>query len=400
MNENNKNNSVAVKNNYNSDAVSKQNNKDVIKDVKTSKNNTAADDIKLKYVIETVQNFEDFDLKENLLRGIFGHGFEKPSPVQSKGILPLLKGKDVLAQAQSGTGKTGCFLIGALELIDEKVSQPQVLVLAPTRELARQIHSVGKALGSYLKGFMSMEMVGGTRTSEDRNKLRQGPQLIIGTPGRTLANLDSRAFNSTRLKTLIIDEADEMLSRGFKDTLYDIFQYMPSDVQVGLFSATMKEDTVALTNSFLRDPVQILIKKEAVTLDGIAQFYVAVQQEGYKLETLIDLYECISIPQVIIFVNSRKTADQLSFEMNKRSFTLSVIHGQMSTDERRLTMREFRTGSSRVLITTDLLARGIDVQNVSLVINYDLPFDRENYIHRIGRSGRFGKKGVAINFVT
>jgi len=190
-----------------------------------------------------------------------------------------------------------------------------------------------------------------------------------------------------------------MLSRGFKDQIYDVFQHLPAKVQVCLFSATMPEEILEISQRFMRDPIRILVKRDELTLEGIKQFYIAVEREDWKLETLCDLYETLTITQAIIYCNTRRKVDWLTDKMGGRDFTVSSMHGDMEQQERDLIMREFRSGSSRVLITTDLLARGIDVQQVSLVINYDLPGNRENYIHRIGRSGRFGRKGVAINFV-
>jgi len=196
-----------------------------------------------------------------------------------------------------------------------------------------------------------------------------------------------------------LDEADEMLSRGFKDQIYDIFKFLPEKVQVALFSATMPSEVLDVTQKFMRDPVRILVKRDELTLDGIKQFYIAIEREEWKLDTLCDLYETLTITQAIIYCNTRRKVDWLTEKMQSRDFTVSCMHGDMDQKERELILREFRSGSSRVLITTDLLARGIDVQQVSLVINYDLPTNRENYIHRIGRSGRFGRKGVAINFL-
>merc|ERR1712225_180972 len=197
----------------------------------------------------------------------------------------------------------------------------------------------------------------------------------------------------------VLDEADEMLSRGFKDQIYDIFKALPPSVQVALFSATMPPDILDLTSKFMRDPIRILVKNDELTLEGIRQFYIAIDREDWKVDTLCDLYETLTITQAIIYCNTRRKVDMLYEELTKRDFTCSCMHADLDQKERELIMREFRSGSSRVLISTDLLARGIDVQQVSLVINYDLPKDRENYIHRIGRSGRFGRKGVAINFI-
>jgi len=197
-----------------------------------------------------------------------------------------------------------------------------------------------------------------------------------------------------------MDEADEMLSRGFKEQIYDIFKYLPPHVQVALFSATMAPDILDLTSKFMRDPVRILVKKDELTLEGIRQFYIAIEKEDWKLDTLCDLYETLTITQAIIYCNTRRKVDWLAEKMGARDFTISIMHAELEQKDRERIMREFRSGSSRVLISTDLLARGIDVQQVSLVINYDLPGNIENYLHRIGRSGRFGRKGVAINFIT
>ena len=210
--------------------------------------------------------------------------------------------------------------------------------------------------------------------------------------------LSQREFQ--RLKIAALDEADEMLSRGFKDQIYDVFKFLPENVQVCLFSATMPLDILEITTRFMRDPIRILVKKDELTLEGIKQFYIAVEREEWKLDTLCDLYETLTITQAIIYCNTRRKVDWLTDRMTQKDFTVSSMHGDMDQRERDIIMREFRSGSSRVLITTDLLARGIDVQQVSLVINFDLPTNRENYIHRIGRSGRFGRKGVAINFLT
>jgi len=231
-------------------------------------------------------------------------------------------------------------------------------------------------------------------------KLDSGCHVVVGTPGRVFDMIKRGALRTRNIKMFVLDEADEMLSRGFKDQIYDIFKTLLTEVQVVLLSATMPAEVLDVTTNFMRDPVQILVKKEELTLEGIRQFYVNVDMEDWKLDTLCDLYETLTITQAVIFCNTRRKVDWLTEKMTERDFTVSAMHGDMDQKERDVIMREFRTGSSRVLITTDLLARGIDVQQVSLVINYDLPTNRENYIHRIGRGGRFGRKGVAINFMT
>merc|ERR1711871_152916 len=212
--------------------------------------------------------------------------------------------------------------------------------------------------------------------------------------------LGKRHLRVDSLLVFTLDEADEMLSRGFKDQIYDIFKGLPPNVQVCLFSATMPPDILDLSHKFMRDPVRILVKNDELTLEGIRQFYMGIDREDWKVDTLCDLYETLTITQAIIYCNTRRKVDMLYEELTKRDFTCSCMHADLDQKERELIMREFRSGSSRVLISTDLLARGIDVQQVSLVINYDLPTNRENYIHRIGRGGRFGRKGVAINFLT
>jgi len=256
-----------------------------------------------------------------------------------------------------------------------------------------------RALGDFLN-VSSHACIGGTLVRDDIATLRHGVQIVVGTPGRVFDMVNRQILLLDCVKLFVLDEADEMLSRGFKDQIYDIFQHLPPKVQVCLFSATMPPEILDISNKFMRDPVRILVKKDELTLEGIKQFYVAVDKEEWKFETLCDLYETLTITQAIIYCNTRRKVDWLTDKMGQRDFTVSSMHGDMTGQERELIMKEFRSGSSRVLITTDLLARGIDVQQVSLVINYDLPANRENYIHRIGRSGRFGRKGVAINFVT
>lgn len=348
---------------------------------------------------EVVDSFDALKLNESLLRGIYSYGFEKPSAIQQRGIKPILDRHDTIGQAQSGTGKTATFAIAALQLIDYSINNCQVLILAPTRELAQQIQKVVLALGDYLQ-VRCHACVGGTVVRDDIAKLKAGVHMVVGTPGRVHDMMEKRHLRVDDMKLFIMDEADEMLSRGFKSQIYDVFKKLPPDVQVALFSATMPQDILELTTKFMRDPKRILVKNDELTLEGIRQFYVAVEKEDWKLETLCDLYETLTITQAIIYCNTRRKVDFLTSKMSERDFTVSSMHGDMDQKSREMIMREFRSGSTRVLITTDLLARGIDVQQVSLVINYDLPATKENYIHRIGRSGRFGRKGVAINFVT
>lgn len=330
---------------------------------------------------EVVDHFDDMGLRDDLLRGVYAYGFERPSAIQQRAIIPCIKGRDVIAQAQSGTGKTATFSIAILQQIDTYLLECQALILAPTRELATQIQKVIIALSD----FMNIECVaciGGTNVREDVHRLEQGTHIVVGTPGRVYDMISRNVLRTKSIKLFVLDEADEMLSRGFKDQIYDVFKLLPPDVQVILLSATMPNDVLEVSKYFMRDPVRILVRKEELTLEGIQQFYVNVEKEDWKIGTLCDLYETLSITQSVIFCNTRRKVDYLTEEMGLNDFTVSSLHGDMEQRERDLIMKQFRSGSSRVLITTDLLARGIDVQQVSLVINYDLPSQRENYIHR------------------
>lgn len=348
---------------------------------------------------EVVENFDDMNLNEKLLRGIYAYGFEKPSAIQQRAIMPCVKGHDVIAQAQSGTGKTATFSISILQKIDTSRLECQALIMAPTRELVQQITKVVLALGDYMD-VQCHACIGGTNVREDIRTLEMGVHVVVGTPGRVYDMMSRGALRPRTIKMFVLDEADEMLSRGFKDQIHDVFKMLPGNVQVILLSATMPSEVMEVSKCFMREPVSILVKKDELTLDGIKQFYIRVEKEEWKLDTLVDLYDTLSITQAVIFCNTRRKVDWLTQSMQERDFTVSSMHGDMDQKERDTIMKQFRTGSSRVLITTDLLARGIDVQQVSLVINFDLPSNRENYIHRIGRGGRFGRKGVAINFVT
>ncbi|KAJ3384717.1 translation initiation factor eIF4A [Lobulomyces angularis] len=349
---------------------------------------------------QVVEKFDDLKLHQDLLRGIYAYGFERPSVIQARAIAPVLAGHDVIAQAQSGTGKTATFSISILQTISIELREIQALVLAPTRELAQQIQKVIIALGDFLNVDCHAS-IGGVNTRDDARKLESGPHVVVGTPGRVFDMIyNRRAFRTNELKMFVLDEADEMLSRGFKDQIYEIFRLLPTTTQVVLLSATMPVDVLEVTKKFMRNPIRILVKKDELTLEGIKQFFVGVDKEEWKFETLCDLYETVTIAQAVIFCNTRRKVDWLTEKLLSRDFTVSAMHGEMTQEEREQIMREFRSGSSRILISTDLLARGIDVQQVSIVINYDLPLNKENYIHRIGRGGRFGRKGVSINFIT
>ena len=342
--------------------------------------------------------FDSMSLKPTLLRGIYAYGFEKPSAIQQRAIKPIIRGRDVIAQSQSGTGKTAVFSISALQLLEERVKDPQVMVLSPTRELAEQTQRVVSSLGDFMS-ITCHACIGGKSLGEDRKVLQSGCQVISGTPGRVYDLIKRGDLTTRGLKAFIIDEADEMLNKGFKEQIYDIYRHLPPTTQVVLVSATLPAEVLDMTRKFMNDPVRILVKRDELTLEGIQQFYVSVEKEEWKFDTLCDLYDTLTVTQAVIFCNTKQKVDWLATKMKESNFTVSAIHGDMTQDDRERVMEEFRSGSSRVLIATDLWGRGIDVQQVSLVICYDLPLNRELYIHRIGRSGRFGRKGVAINFV-
>lgn len=350
-------------------------------------------------VIQLYESFDDMGLCVPLLRGIYAYGFEEPSAIQQKAIVPFAKGENVIAQAQSGTGKTGTFAIGLLNRIDVNVNRCQALVLVPTRELALQISKVIESIGSVMK-VKCHTCIGGTKRYLDVETLRHGVHVVVGTAGRVYDMLEDGCLNRDDIEVFVLDEADEMLNiDGFQDDVYDIMNMIPQSAQIGLFSATMPHEVIMLSEKFMKDAVKIIVKSEELTLEGIGQFYVSLRRED-KFDTICDLYEKISITSCVIFCNLRKTVEILADEMVQSGFPVTAMHGSMAQEDRRNIMSDFRSGKCRVLITTDIMARGIDVQHVSIVINYDLPKSMENYIHRIGRSGRFGRKGLAINFVT
>ena len=337
---------------------------------------------------ESVETFDELNLKPELLRGIYGYGFEKPSAIQQKAILPIIKGMDVIAQAQSGTGKTAAFAIGSLQLVDVTKDEIQCLVLSPTRELAQQTAIVYNFIGECLKVKISL-LIGGTKIGADLEKLREGPQVLVGSPGRVLDLIRRKQISLGYLQTFILDEADEMLSKGFLDNIREIISLIPTTTKILLFSATMPKEIIDMTTKFMKDPARILVKNEELTLEGIKQYYVFLKKED-KLDVLLQIYRGIEIAQAIIYCNSKRSVDFVSEELKKKGHMVSSIHGDLKQIERDNVMRDFRSGATRVLITTDLLARGIDVYQVSLVINYELPREKETYIHRIGRSGIFG----------
>ena len=359
--------------------------------------------LKLSDYIE-LKGWDDIpDCDMNVLRGIYAYGFENPSPIQQKAIPPMVDRRDMIAQAQSGTGKTGAFTVGTLNIIDTSKKTTQAIVMAPTRELAMQISNVFINIGSYLKNYKVQLLVGGNSVDEDIKKLKDKegpPTVIVGTPGRVHDMIRRNHLNVKNIRVLTLDEADEMLSTGFKDQVYNIFQYMPKDIQLCLYSATVPNEIAELSKKFMRDPVRILVKSEMLTLEGISQFHINIEDDQGKYLTLKDLYGSLSVSQCIIYCNSVKRVQDLHSALLEDGFPVGAIHSSMDKQQRVESYKDFKSGKTRVLVSSNVTARGIDVQQVSIVINFDVPKCVHTYLHRIGRSGRWGRKGIGINFVT
>jgi len=356
---------------------------------------------------ETFNTWEELDIERSILRSIYNYGFEKPSPIQSKAIISMVKGNDIIAQAQSGTGKTATFSIGTLSHINVAEKKTQALIMAPTHELAHQITAVIRGLSSLMTGIVIKTIIGGSSIDEDVASIRENvPHIIVGCPGRVYDMIRRRYINASHFKIVVLDEADEMLSpgmngtAGFKEQVYNIFQHLNKNAQIALFSATLPSNIFDITNKFMRNPIKISVKAESLTLEGIKQYFVALEDDREKYLSLKDLYQFISVSQCIIYCNSVKRVIDLYEAMKEDNFPVVCIHRDMSKTEREQTIRDFRIGAARVLISSNITARGIDIQQVSVVINFDIPRDVHTYLHRIGRSGRWGRKGTGINFIT
>ena len=351
--------------------------------------------------IKTINTWDDFELKDCLLRGIYSYGFENPSEIQKKAILPIISGNDTIAQAQSGTGKTGAFSISTLQRIDVTKKELQGLIIAPTHELAKQISGVISSIGNSMEGLVIKTMIGGTSVQQDISDMNEKPpHVIVGCAGRIYDMIRRKNIKVNTVKLFVLDEADEMLSGAFKEQIYNIFQHFNSNIQVAIFSATIPEEILTLSNKFMRNPIKITMKKEELNLEGIQQYFIAIQNDFYKFETLKQLFTMISVNQCIIYCNSVKRVIDLHRAMSDEGFSVCAIHSSMDKVERDNTFRNFRSGGYRVLISSNITARGIDVQQVATVINFDITNCVHTYLHRIGRSGRWGRKGLAINFVT
>uniref|UniRef100_A0A6C0LAC7 RNA helicase n=1 Tax=viral metagenome TaxID=1070528 RepID=A0A6C0LAC7_9ZZZZ len=348
-----------------------------------------------------VQTWDEYDIKSELLRGIYAYGFENPSEIQKKAIMPIIKGRDIFAQAQSGSGKTGTFSIGTLQNIDTSINCIQAIILAPTHELAKQISTVITNLGAFMEKLVVKTIIGGTSIQEDVSDIREKcPHIIVGCTGRIYDMIIRKYLKVSNVKMLVLDEADEMLSKGFKDQIYNIFQHLSQNLQMVLFSATMPEDILNMTQKIMKNPVAITMKKEQLNLECIKQYFVALGDDIHKYDTLKDLFSVISVNQCIIYCNNVKRVIDLQNAMTNDGYSVCSIHSSMDKADREKVFANFRNGTYRVLISSNITARGIDVQQVSTVINFDVPKCVHTYLHRIGRSGRWGRKGLAINFIT
>ena len=366
----------------------------------TKTNNEIFENYVCSHKLNYYNDFSDPELEidDLLLKGIYAYGFDRPSPIQRIAIKPLKEGTDIVIQSHSGTGKTATFLIGLLSRLDKNLELPQAVVICNTRELAVQTVRVFEALSDFTQFSCKLCIGGDMQYKYNTEEIKN--QCIIGTPGRLCDLISKKILNPDNIKLLVIDEADDVLSTGFRKQVKKIFTYIPKESQVALVSATIPEEMSNLFNAILKpDFISILIKDDQLTLDGINQFYISLDEQ-YKFDAIMDLYQYINIGQGIIYCNRKNKADELQHVLSTRDFSVGVLHGDMIQKDRENIMTDFRTGSTRILITTDMLARGIDIQQVSLVINFDMPKYPQTYIHRIGRSGRYGRKGIAINFVT
>lgn len=342
------------------------------------------------------ESFEDMFLKDDLLRGIYNYGWEIPSSVQQDGISTILKGRDVVLQAQSGVGKTGTFAIAMLQLINDHIPAIQGIIILNTRELADQVYQTISGLGKFLR-YNFVRCVGKSTISGYDNRDSNHPTILIGTPGKICSVLERRMIRQDYcVKILVVDEFDKTLEADFMPTIRLIFRYLSRETQVVVSSATVNEEVLRIVNHIMNDPIIIAVKEEELTLEGISQYWIDCTKDEWKFDTILDLFQSLTVAQSIIFVNSIHKCDRLMDQFISQKFTVRAIHGRMDQIERDHVMRDFREGRVRILLSTDLTARGIDVPGVNLVILYDLPIERSQYIHRIGRTGRYGKKGNAI----
>jgi ATP-dependent RNA helicase DDX6/DHH1 len=341
--------------------------------------------------------FEDFCLKRPLLMGIYEKGWEKPSPIQEASIPIALTGQDVVARAKNGTGKTGAYIIPCLEKIDKSITKVQAMIVVPTRELALQTSQIAVELSKHV-GLKVMVTTGGTDLKNDIMRLNNPVHVIIATPGRILDLVDKQVADVSKCTQLILDEADKLLSQDFKGILDRIIAHMPRERQIMLFSATFPQSVESFMGKHMKNPYQVNVMEE-LTLLGVTQYYAYVQ-EKQKVHCLNTLFRKLQINQAIIFCNSTQRVELLAKKITELGYSCYYIHSRMAQMHRNRVFHDFREGNCRNLVCSDLITRGIDVQAVNVVINFDFPRNAETYLHRIGRSGRFGHLGISVNLIT
>jgi ATP-dependent RNA helicase DeaD len=334
-----------------------------------------------------------------MLRGIEAMGFEEATPIQEKTIVPIIAGRDVIGQAQTGTGKTCAFAIPAVQMLEEDTGRVQVLVLCPTRELAIQTAEEFQSVSKFVEGVRILPIYGGQSIERQIQSLKRRPQIIIGTPGRVMDHMRRGTLKLDGLRMVILDEADEMLSMGFLEDMETILKKTPDDRQTVLFSATMSKPILDLTRRFQSEPEHIRILHRELTVQGIEQYYIEVR-ESNKLDVLCRVVDGNNFSLCLVFCSTKRGTDELAFSLKARGYSAEAMHGDIRQNERSAIMARFKSGEVDILVATDVAARGIDVDNIEAVFNYDMPNDEEYYVHRIGRTGRAGKAGHAYTFIT
>ncbi|HST46181.1 MAG TPA: DEAD/DEAH box helicase, partial [Luteimonas sp.] len=342
--------------------------------------------------------FVELGLPAPLLQALAAVGYESPSPIQAATIPPLMAGRDVLGQAQTGTGKTAAFALPALARIDSAQRKPQVLVLAPTRELAIQVAEAFQKYASHLPGFQVLPIYGGQGYAPQLSALKRGVQVIVGTPGRVIDHLNRGSLDLSELRCLVLDEADEMLRMGFIDDVEAVLKKTPETRQVALFSATMPQQIRRIAQTYLKDPVEIAIKSTTTTAANIRQRYWMVSGVN-KLDALTRILEAEPFDGMLVFARTKLGTQELAEKLAARGLSAAAIHGDVEQKQREKMVQSLKDGRIDILVATDVAARGLDVDRISHVLNYDIPYDTESYVHRIGRTGRAGRSGEAILFV-
>ena len=342
--------------------------------------------------------FEDLPISDEIKRSVAELGFEEPSPIQAQSIPVILTGKDVIGQAQTGTGKTAAFSIPVLDMVDPNKKSVQAVVLCPTRELAIQVSSEMRKLGKYKSGIKTLPVYGGQPIDRQIKSLKSGVQVVIGTPGRVIDHINRRTLKMDDVKMLVLDEADEMLDMGFREDIELILEQTPAERQTTFFSATMSKEILELTKKYQDDPELIKIVRKELTVPNIKQYYIETRRAN-KLEVLCRLIDVYNPKLSVVFCNTKRGSDELVSELQARGYFADALHGDLKQTQRDIVMDKFRQGTIDILVATDVAARGIDVDDVEMVFNYDLPQDEEYYVHRIGRTGRAGREGISFSFV-